>query len=185
MQRLSKGKMSFGALDATALSIGGTAVTSTAAKLNKLSALAANAGVVVAEEVTFTETTGAGTYTGTVTVPAGATILDIQVQSTALWTAATSATMKVGDATDDDGWYTGVNLKATDLLVGEVIRFGSTGGKEGAYLVTATGLLSTAYSASARAVAGIVTTVGSTGNAGRTRMLVLYVLPTTAAATKA
>src|SRR5919197_4197218 len=105
---------------------------------------------VISREVTFTETTGAGTYTGSVTVPAGSTILDIQVQSTALWTAATSATLKVGDGSDDDGRYTGVNLKATDLIVGEVIRFASTGGKEGAYLVTASGLLSASYSASAR-----------------------------------
>src|ERR1041385_6495818 len=97
--------------------------------------------VVTAREVTFTETTGAGTYTGSVTGPAVATSLDIQVQSPALGPAATSATMKVGDGADDDGWYTNVNLKATDLLVGEVIRFASTGGKEGAYLVTASGLL--------------------------------------------
>jgi hypothetical protein len=129
---------------------------------------------IISREVTFTETTGAGTYTGSVTVPAGATILDIQVQSTALWTAATSATLKVGDGTDDDGWYTGVNLKATDLLVGEVIRFSSTGGKEGVYLVTSTGLLSASYCASDTVVSGIVTTVGTTGSAGRTRLIVIY-----------
>src|SRR5690349_18261250 len=101
-----------------------------AAELAKLDGVAATAYPVVAEEVTFTETTGAGTYTGSVTVPAGATIVDIQIHSTALWTATTSATLKVGDAADDDGWYTGVKLKATDLLVGEVIRFASTVGKE-------------------------------------------------------
>lgn len=174
------------ALTATAAELNITdGVTATAAEINKVDGISAPAGLVVAEEVTFTETTGAGTYTGSVVVPAGATILDIWVQSTALWTASTSATMKVGD-TDDDGWYTAINLKATDLLVGEVIRFGSTGGKEGVYLVTASGLLSAAYSASARTIAGIVTTVGGTGNAGRSRMLVFYVLPASVtAATKA
>lgn len=131
---------------------------------------------VTSREITFTETTGAGSYTGSVTVPGGATILDIQVQSTALWTAASSATMIVGD-TDDDGWYTGINLKATDLALGEVIRFGSTGGKEGVYIVTATGLLSASYSASDRLVTGNVLTVGASGSAGRTRMLVLYTNP--------
>lgn len=156
-----------------------------AAELAKINGIAAPAGLVVAEEATFTETTGAGTYTGSVTVPAGASILDIQVRSTALWTATTSALMDVGDVTDPDGWYTQIDLKATDLLVGEVIRFASTGGKEGAYLVAASGLLSAAYSASARVVSGIVVTEGAAGNAGRTRMLVTYVLPASAtAATK-
>lgn len=124
--------------------------------------------------VSFTETTGAGVYTGSVTVPAGSVIKDIKVWSTALWTAATSATGKVGDVADDDGWYTGIDLKATDLLVGEQIRFGSTGGKEGAYYVTASGLLSAAYSASARVISMIVTTVGASGNAGRSFMQVSY-----------
>lgn len=157
-----------------------------AAELSKINGLASGAGLVVAEERTFTETTGAGTYTGSVTVPAGASILDIQVRSTALWTATTSALMDVGDVTDPDGWYTQIDLKATDLLVGEVIRFGSTGGKEGAYYVAASGLLSAAYSASARVISGIVVTVGAAGNAGRTRMLVVYVLPASVtAATKA
>jgi hypothetical protein len=145
---------------------------------------AAVAAPVMSAERTFTETTGAGVYTGSVNVPAGATILDIQVHGIALWTATTSATLKVGDATDDDGWYTAVNLKATDLLVGEVVRFGSTGGKEGVYLVTATGLLNTAYSATARAISGIITTVGAAGSAGRTRMVVVYTPPVSSAATK-
>lgn len=156
-----------------------------AAELNKLNALAGASYLVVAEEVTFTETTGAGTYTGSVTVPAGATILDIQVQSTAVWTATTTALMDVGDVADPDGWYTQINLKATDLLVGEVIRFGGTGGKEGAYVVNATGLLSTSYAGTARVVTGKVVTVGAAGSAGRTRMLVLYILPVATAATKA
>jgi len=134
-------------------------------------------------EVTFTQTSAAGTYTGSVSVPAGSTIIDIQVRSTVLWNAGTSSTMKVGD-TDDDGWYTGIDLQATDLVVGEVIRFGSTGGKEGVYIVVATGAQNASYSASARLVTGIITTVG-TGTAGRTRMLVLFTSPpTTTAATK-
>jgi hypothetical protein len=134
------------------------------------------------KEVTFTQTSGNGTYTGSVAVPAGATILDIKARSTALWTG-TSATMDVGDATDPDGWFAAINLVATDLLVGEEVNFVQTGGKEGAYLNTAAGLRSAAYSASARVISGIVTQVG-TGTAGRTRLMVVYVLPTASAATK-
>lgn len=143
-------------------------------------------GPLVAERRSFTETTGAGIYTASVTVPAEAVIIDIKVWSTVLWTATTSATMKVGDVADDDGWYTGINLKATDLLVGEEINFAQTGGKEGAYLSLTTGLRSVAYSASARVISGVITTVGAAGSAGRTFMSVLYTLPPlVTAATKA
>lgn len=137
---------------------------------------------VVCEERTFTETAGAGTYTGSVAVPAGATLIDIIIQSTALWTAATSATLKVGDDTDDDGWYTGVNLKATDLLTGEDLSFAHDGGVAGVFLGSEQ---RKRYSASARTISGVVTTVGTTGNAGRTRMLVVYAAPSAVAATKA
>ena len=134
-------------------------------------------------ERTFTET-GAGTYTATVTVPAGATIHDIIVNGVALWTAATSATMIVGDGTDPDGYYTAVNLKATDLLAGESISFALAGGKAGAYI--ANSQVSPRYSAAARTISGVVTSVGA-GTAGRTRMTVLYSAPRAAdvgAATK-
>lgn len=134
-------------------------------------------------EATFTEA-GAGTYTGTIAVPAGSTLIDIQVQSTALWTNGTSATMVVGDGDDPNGFYDAIDLKATDLLVAEVIRFGSTGGKEGAYIVTATGELNS-YSASARNIIGVVTAGVGAEATGVTRMLVIYATPTAVAATKA
>jgi hypothetical protein len=139
---------------------------------------------VICQEVTFTEA-GDTTYTGSVDLPAGSTILDIQLQSTALWDDGTSATMKVGDGDDDDGFYTGVDLTATDLLVDEVIRFESTGGVEGAYIVAATGELNS-YDPAARTITGVVTTGGQDGTAGRTRMLVVYTCPSnTTAATGA
>jgi len=171
-------------VDAGEITIGATAVTATAAELNKIAGIAANSYAEVVGLLSFTETTGAGVYTGTVTVPAGAIITDIKVWSTVLWTATTSAIMKVGDGVDDDGWYIGIDLKATDLLVNEEINFNNLGGKQGAYIVAATGQRSTAYSASSRAVSGIVTTVGGAGNAGRTFMTVHYSLPTAVAATK-
>lgn len=158
-------------------------VTATAAELNALAGLAANSGIVVAQERTFTETSGAGTYTGSVSVPAAATILDIIVNGVALWDNAGACTMIVGDVADDNGYFTGVDLKATDLLAGESISFALAGGKAGAYI--ANSQVSPRYSASARTVSGIITTASTGGSAGRTRMVVVYTLPTATAATKA
>lgn len=159
--------------------IDGTEVNADADDLNKLASITGYP--VEAHEVTFTED-GAGTYTGSVNVPAGATLIDIIVNGVALWTAGTSATLKVGDATDDDGYYTGVNLKATDLLAGESISFALAGGKAGSYI--ANSQVSPRYSASARVISGVVTSVGA-GTAGRTRMIVIFALPTASSATKA
>lgn len=156
-------------------------LTASVAELNKLDAITGYP--VESHEVTFTETTGAGTYTGAVSVPAGATILDIIVNAVALWDTTTSATMIVGDGTDPDGYFTGVNLKATDLLAGESISFALAGGKAGAYI--ANSQVSPRYSASARTITGSITTVGAAGSAGRTRMVVIFAMPTPSAATKA
>lgn len=140
--------------------------------------------VVQAQEATFTETTGAGVYTASLAIPAGATLIDIIINGVALWTATSSATLIVGDGTDPDGFYTGVNLKATDLLAGESLSFALAGGKAGAYI--ANSQVSPRYSAAARNIIGEITTVGAAGNAGRTRMTVLYAVATNpTAATKA
>lgn len=155
-------------------------VTATAAELNKCDGINATAYQVVMEEVTFTET-GEGTYTGTVALPAGSQILDVAVHGIVLWDAATSASMVVGDGDSANGFFTATNLKATDLLAGEVNNIEHPGGKAGAYLASEQRVL---YSAVARNVIGVVTTVGA-GTAGRTRMVVTYATPTLVAATKA
>ncbi len=145
-------------------------------------------GRLLFQEVTFTEAGAAGVYTGSVTVPGFSWLLDIKIYNTVYWTAGTSALMDVGDVADPDGWFTQIDLKATDIVAGtdaEVIDFNNPGGQEGAYLVTATGERALMYAATERVISGIVTTVGTTATAGRTRMLVLYTDPTTpAAATK-
>lgn len=148
---------------------------------------AGNAAVtdIVVEERTFTETAGAGVYTGSVTVPAGATLLDIIVNGVALWDNAGTAAMDVGDGTDPNGYYAGINVKATDLLAGESISFALAGGKAGAYI--ANSQVSPRYSATERTISGVITTSSTGGTAGRTRMLVVYALPGSAdivAATK-
>ena len=125
-------------------------------------------------ERTFTASSAAGVWTGSVTIPAGATIHDIIVNGVTLWDSGTSATMKVGDVADDDGYFTAVNLKATDLLAGESISFDQAGGKAGAYI--ANSQVSPRYSATARVISGIITTVG-TSTAGVTRMSVVWSAP--------
>lgn len=151
-------------------------------ELDKLDGINSTGYLVVCEAVTFTETAGAGTYTGTVAMPAGSYLIDVQVHGIALWTAATSASLKVGDGADDDGFFTATNLKATDLLAGEANTIEHPGGLAGAYIASEQRVL---YSSTARSVIGVVTTVGGSGTAGRTHMVVIYAVPTTSAATKA
>jgi len=137
----------------------------------------ATADGVFAKEITFVEE-GAGVYTGSVSVPAGATLTNVIVHATALWDAATSAVLIVGDVADPNGFFDAVNLKATDLLAAESIDFAHTGGVEGAD-VDAPGAavaVRRRYLAGARVVTGEVTSVGA-GTAGRTRITVLYTKP--------
>lgn len=155
---------------------GGTKVTSTAAQLNTTK--------VESQSVLFTEA-GAGTYTGTVALPAGAVIVDVIVHAIALWAAATSAALIVGDGDDPNGFFDAVNLKATDLLAAESINFSHTGGKEGADLddPDAGAHVRRRYLATARNVIGKVVSVGA-GTTGRTLMTVLYTVPVQTAAVK-
>lgn len=184
-------------LDITTLKVGGTEVTSTAAELNALDGITATptelnaldgipagataGNLVVAEEVTFTEA-GDTTYTGTVSVPAGAYILNVIVQAISVWDDGTSAAMIVGDGDDPNGFYDAVDLKATDLTDGQTINFAKTGGVEGAYFSGTASHINGLYNGSARDVTGVVTTGGQNGSAGVTRMCVVYVIPTASAA---
>ena len=118
----------------------------------------------------------AGVYTASCIIPAGAYIQDVQVHAVTLWDSGTSATLKVGDGGDDDGFYTGVNAKATDLIANEVLSFGHDGGKLGAYITDDNGVM-TQYSSSARTITATMTTVGVT-TAGETRFIVKWVKPT-------
>lgn len=149
---------------------------------NKSFSGAANTGVMVTKTVTFTENATNTVHTGTVAIPAGATLHSIKVMSSVLWTGGT-ATMKVGDTADDDGYFIGIDLKAIDLLVGEVLDTQSStlwGGKEGAYLVAASGRRGPTtsnfgmYYAAGSNVTGIVTVGTPATTAGRTFMIVSY-----------
>lgn len=142
----------------------------------------ASTGLRITKSARFVEDSRAGTYTATIALPAGAILHDIKVIAEVLWNG-TSATAKIGDTADDDGYFTGVNLKATDLLVGEVLSIiedGLWGGKEGAYLVAATGRRGPAatnfglYYAAGSNITMIVTPGAADGTAGRTVFSVEY-----------
>jgi hypothetical protein len=152
-------------------------------------------GIVVSKTITFTEDATSVTHTGTVVIPAGATLHDIIVTSTVLWTDS-SAAISVGDAQAATGWFNTVNLSATDLLVGEALRASSPtsgwAGKPGAYLDATTGKWGQAtatkagpYYATAGSVIGVVNVTTPSGTAGRTFMTVTYSVGTVTAATVA
>ena len=154
----------------------GTAITATAAEINT--------SKMYEQSVLFTEA-GAGTYTGAISLPAGAVIKDIIVHAIAVWAAGVSAAMNVGDATTANGYFAAVNLKATDLLADESISFEFAGGKQGADLdVCGTGFhVRRRYAAAARVISGVITSVGA-GTTGRTLMTVIYAVPVQNAAVK-
>lgn len=145
---------------------------------------------------------GAGTYNFDVFVPAGAIILDIIVAAEALWTAATSAALNVGDyaasevngynkigsAIDADGFFSNVNLKATDLTQGQHLTLTRTGGMQGVYLpslLIGSDVLPTQFGDvhALQLVDGVdryvrfqVVSVGA-GTAGRTYVALYYAMP--------
>lgn len=151
-----------------------------AAELAKLN-IAAAASITLTQEVTFTETSGAGTYTGTMVLPAGSRIIDIGCDGQALWNSAGACALIVGDGVDPDGFFTTTDLKATDLLAGEINNLEHPGGKAGAYIVAEQRNL---YSAAARSVIAVVTQASGTGTLGRTRVYVTYTVSAAVAATK-
>ena len=157
--------------------------------------LAGATGVPVTKTVSFTEATqaGAGVYSGAVDIPAGATILALQVVVTALFDDGTSASLDVGDTDDPDGFFQTVNVKATDLVVGEVLDISNAenwGATQGAYLVAATGRKGSVaagnsgiYYGVATQIIGLLTVGAGNGTAGRAFMTVTYAVGSVTAAT--
>lgn len=159
--------------------------TGNLADLNSLAGVGA-VGQVVAKMITFTENTVNTTFTGSINVPAGAYLLDVIIHAVALWNDGTAASMIVGDATDPNGFYDAVDLKATDLAAGEQARIGQTGGLEGADFdggESAGDQIRRGYLAASRVVTGVVTVTDKDGTTGVTHMVVVYVVPTNTAAT--
>ncbi len=140
-------------------------------------------GVIFSKTVLFTEDVTSTIHTGTVVIPAGATLLDILVVPQVLWTATGTVTFKCGDANSSNGWFLNTNLKATDLLLGERLQASNAnnwGGLNGAYLTTAgrfgqqSGNMIGGFCLTAYSVIGVITVVTPATTAGRTRMQVLW-----------
>lgn len=150
----------------------GTSISS--AELTLLDGLTGT-GLVQIQERTFTETAGAGEYTASVVVPAGAYLIDIIVHGVALWDNAGAVDMDVGFA-GDAVIFDITSLKSGgDLVAGESISFGtgSDGGEGGSTAATNYAR----YLATARTITGAITTASTGGSTGRTRMIVVYALP--------
>ncbi len=145
---------------------------------NLLQLASVEGNLVQMKEVTFTETSGAGEYTGSVVVPAGAYLIDVIVHGVAVWDNAGAVDMDVGFA-GDATIFDITSLKAAgDLLAGESISFGTgSDGGEGGTLATTN---FARYNSGARTITGAITTASTGGSTGRTRMVVLYALPSTA-----
>lgn len=153
----------------------------------------ASAVPVVTQGVAFVEDGSGTSYTATVEIPAGAVVHDIGFTSTSLWDG-TSASLDIGDDNDANGWFAAVSVKATDLAVGEVLSITNSenwGGKNGAYLVaatgrkgrTTTGVDSGTYYGAASEVIFLVTPGAADGSAGRSFGWVTYSVPTFTAST--
>lgn len=171
----------------------GTQLTATAAELNKVDGIASTGYLAVCDGCSFTEDGSGTSYVGTVEIPAGAFLLNIQFVTTVLWDG-TSASLDIGDDDDPNGWFAAVDLKATDLLVGEVLDITNAenwGGKQGVYLVAATGrkgrvtagVDSGIYYGAASEVVFTITPGAADGSAGRSFGLVTYCVPTLTAST--
>lgn len=117
----------------------------------------------------FSETVGAGTFTATVKLPERALVEDVILINDVVWASQTSATLIVGDGDDADGYFTAINAKTTPAAtaVGAPVSQSYLGG-------------AAAYAGGKKfypgggTITGVITKVGSTGAAGRTRALVKF-----------
>jgi hypothetical protein len=126
---------------------------------------------------------GAGTYTATIPIPAGATVLDVIFRNTVLWDSGTSASMTCGDDDSATGYFTATNVKTTPSADTSGAEAGlstrlSLGASAGAFKGGAG-----KYCAAAKTITCTIVAVGA-GSAGRSRLLVEYAVPASAAVVK-
>ncbi len=167
------------AVSATITTLASTDVTVTNLTFTKLTKAAVDLArsmtdinsMTICKSVDFTETAVAGAYTGAVVIPAGALVLDVQWLNTAVWTNNTAATMKCGDAGDDDGIFAAVDVKASPIASMALSYWRKDAGV-GAYAGT-----KPLYYAAGGTITAVVTTTGATGTAGRSTLFVRYMLP--------
>jgi hypothetical protein len=158
-------------LDVTALKVNGVACTPANAA----------AGGIQTKEITIAEA-GAGALVGTVVIPAGATVLDVIVRNTVLWTNGTSASLVIGDNDDADGYVEATDLKAAPIADTNGAGAGistklSLGASCGVYKGGAG-----KYCAAQKTITITATAGAGAQTAGRTRVLVVWAVPTVVAA---
>jgi hypothetical protein len=127
------------------------------------------------ECISFAESDGAGTYTGEVVVPANSIVLDVVWINDALWTAATSAVLNVGDEDDPDGYFSNIDLKSAPLAatakapvsISSFAKDTGSGAYEGVQK----------YSNTEQTITATIVTTGTTGKTGRSKMFVRYATP--------
>jgi hypothetical protein len=154
----------------------------------QVAAYGAEKGTIVCLGALITESAqgAGGDYTVDFVIPAGAWLKDIRVTNQALWDDGSGAVMIIGDTADPNGFIESTNMAATALVVGEVMSVMDSalwGGEEGAYVVAATGRrgpqssnFGQYYAAGSTITVKISVTDGD-GTAGRTHVLVEYVIP--------
>ena len=145
-------------------------------------------GVVLTKIVNFVENATGTTHTATIPIPANAVLHDIMVSNDVYWTATGAVSLTVGDTADTDGYFVASDLKATDMVPGEVysVRGGTAawGGKNGAYLVSATGRSGPAstnfgfHYGTASNIVATITVATPAAATGRTTVSVVYSVPT-------
>lgn len=140
-------------------------------------------GIVLCERITFLEShaTAAGSAVGRCVLPKGAVLIDIIVYNEALHTG-TSSSLEVGDGDDADGYFTAVDLKATDLLAEQTVRLSANldgaGGVQGAYLNVGTNTHMTDLVYPDGGIITATVTYGATPlDAGITHVDVIFAVP--------
>jgi len=132
--------------------------------------------------VTFTETVAGVTYTAVTSIPAGARLLDIAVETTAAWTAMT-APVDVGDSDATDALVKGHDLAA---IQGAVLAAAGGGTDWGNGLIGATGPYSAGGPGKLYPTGDVITAVCSPtvpgGPTGVSKLTLIFELPGTSRA---
>jgi hypothetical protein len=130
----------------------------------------------LAESITFTETAGAGEYSGEVVLPVGAVLFEVTWQTTAGWAADTAA-LNVGDGGSATAFINGDDVKS-------VAYMSSSYDSKIDAITENDGAPSPVPYASGDTITAILTTTGAGGTTGRSLVTVFYIVPTSSAAAK-
>ena len=160
-ERITRGKALIGTASVTALEIGGTAVTSTAAEINQVADLSARGALVRCATASISSAPTGSEQDAGIDLPAKAVVLDVLVDVTAAEVTGGTKTMNVGllsseSGGDADGFLVGVSCAATGLKRG--VATVTAGGSETYLSATTRGALLGSFVAGADS-AGDVGTV--------------------------